>query len=398
MEVNIFTLTSALHNADVIESQSALFLKMIAEHTDVSLNLKGDNFSQYGKADADLIFVRTGGTESLFLENFEHVCHGKIYLLTSGENNSLAASMEILSYINSRGLTGEILHGTPSYIGKRINDIACLSKARKQLSGSTIGVVGQPSDWLISSSVDAEAIRKKLGAALRFIEMDEFLQIYDKTTSVPDLPFKLAECKSEYFQGALKIYAVLKVLIKKYHLSALTLRCFDLLSTIKNTGCLALSLLNSDGIPSSCEGDIPALLTMMIGNALFSQSGFQANPSRIDPESGQVLFAHCTVPISMVKSFVYDTHFESGIGVALHGELPCGEATICKVSGDLSRLMVEDVELLNNQYEKNLCRTQVQLLAPAAINYFLTNPIANHHIIFTGHHASLIKQFFASLG
>jgi len=35
-----------------------------------------------------------------------------VFLLTSGENNSLAASMEILSFIRQKGYRGEILHGS----------------------------------------------------------------------------------------------------------------------------------------------------------------------------------------------------------------------------------------------------------------------------------------------
>lgn len=45
---------------------------------------------------------------------------GPIRLLTSGRNNSLAAAMEILSYVTSGGGQGEILHGNPEYIAVRL--------------------------------------------------------------------------------------------------------------------------------------------------------------------------------------------------------------------------------------------------------------------------------------
>lgn len=35
----------------------------------------------------------------------------KFFLLTSGKSNSLAASLEILSYLQLQGLSGEVLHG-----------------------------------------------------------------------------------------------------------------------------------------------------------------------------------------------------------------------------------------------------------------------------------------------
>jgi L-fucose isomerase-like protein len=162
---------------------------------------------------------------------------------------------------------------------------------------------------------------------------------------------------------------------------------------VGNTGCLALASFNADGIPAACEGDVPALLSMIIAQALTGTTGFQANPAQIDAETGRVLFAHCTVPFNIVKNWQYDTHFESGIGVGIHGELPEGPVTVFKVSGDLSRHFIAEGELLNNQYEDNLCRTQVVLqLSPADARYFLTDPIGNHHIIIPGLHRAALEE------
>ena len=56
---------------------------------------------------------------------------------------------------------------------------------------------------------------------------------------------------------ALRIYSALKALVVKYKLDGLTVRCFDLLSTIHSTSCIALALLNNEGIIAACEGDVP---------------------------------------------------------------------------------------------------------------------------------------------
>ena len=112
----------------------------------------------------------------------------------------------------------------------------------------------------------------------------------------------------------------------------------------------------------------------------YGVSGFQANLSKIDGED--YLFAHCTVPLDMVQDYCFDTHFESGIGAALHGLLPLGKARIFKLGADLQQCFDEEVEIVQNPYESNLCRTQVAIKAPAALrNYFLREPLGNHHII-----------------
>ena len=204
------------------------------------------------------------------------------------------------------------------------------------------------------------------------------------------------EAVRKYVEGAVAIYSALRSMVARYGLSGLTLRCFDLLDALGNTGCLALALLNSEGIPSSCEGDVPALLSMAIGNALTGRSGFQANPSQIDPGTGTMLLAHCTVPFNMVEKYSYNTHFESGIGVAIHGEMSEGDVTIFKTSADLGRMFCEEATLLENQYGRDLCRTQVLLQMKNSVvltEYYLKNPIGNHHIIFSGKHREVIEEF-----
>ena len=398
MELKIYTLTSALHDRRRIEEESSQFMAEIQQHTDMRLTMTDGLDGYGGQTDGvDVIYVRTGGTEMQFAGRVQVQAGTPVYLLTSGGNNSLAASMEILSYVRQHGGCGEILHGSAEYIGRRLTEIAQVERARRRMAGSVIGVIGQPSDWLIASTADGTALRNCLGISLKNIEIAELLDEVGKVTSVPDSTCqRLQYCNSEWFDGALRIYEALRVLTARHGLNAMTLRCFDLLTTLRNTGCLALSLLNCDGIPSSCEGDVPALLTMMAAQALTGKSGFQANPSRINPETGEMVFAHCTVPLDMVREYSYDTHFESGIGVALHGELPEGDATLMKVSGDLKCLFVKEVTLLRNQYESNLCRTQVVLRAePETAAELLRAPIANHHIILSGRWRRQVEALFA---
>ena len=402
MKANIFTLTSPIHNKTKLEEQTKLFVGQIQEQlNEVELEVLGDDFSKYGTADLDLIYVRTGGTEGIFLKKineYSNIKGKKIYLLTNGKSNSLAASMEILSYIRQNGLQGEIIHGSERYIADRIVTLTAITCAKRNLMDKNIGIIGQPSDWLISSEVNPDAIKDKLGMNVINIPMDELLSEIHKHDYPISARKRLKACPSDYFVGALEIYGALTRLIKKYELSGLTIRCFDLLTTVHNTGCLALALLNQEGIPSSCEGDVPALLSMMIAQQLSAQTGFQANPAKINPETGELLFAHCTVPLNMINNYQYDTHFESGIGVALHGVLPTGEATLFKVSGKLDRAFVESVSLTANQYEQDLCRTQVILKAPtSSAKYFLNNPIGNHHIILNGNYKNLLECFFESL-
>ena len=312
------------------------------------------------------VAVLTGGTEGQFVELVHQdklKIYEPIYLIVSQQSNSLAAAMEILAWLNSQGGVGKIVTSAPE---DAVTD--------------RIGVIGQSSDWLIASWYDRDILRDRLDIEVVDIPIEEVTSLGKVDSGM---------------KGAEAIYERLKEIIVKCHLTAITLRCFGLLKTVENTGCIALSRLNDEGIPASCEGDVPTLVTMLLCKRLTGCPGFQANPARIDPATGKMLFAHCTVPLSMTGTHSLATHFESGIGVAIHGELPTGDYTLVKVSGDLSRVFAENVQLVSNQYEPNLCRTQVWLQAsPEAAQMMLTNPIGNHHVIVSGHHAEKFKNMW----
>lgn len=395
MNIAIYTLTSELHDEQAVGAVTKEFLDSL----DVTYELRGNDYVDYGSHSLSMIYVRTGGTEGIFkrlLPELQNKSEQPIYLLTSGKSNSLAASMEILSYLRQNNIKGEIIHGAPDYISKRIRLLEQVGEARKKLKGCRLGIIGEPSDWLISSHADKEAVMQQLGISLIDIPMQELLDVM----AVTPLRETNEEVASESIRNALpvaqQIYDALKKIVEKYQLQGFTIRCFDLLTAVHNTGCLALAKLNAEGIVAGCEGDVPAMLSMKIAQALLGVSGFQANPSSINPETGEMLFAHCTIPFNMVERYEYDTHFESGIGVGIRGFMKEGPVTIFKVSGNLSRSFIEEGELIRNQTKPDLCRTQQVILLshPTKTSYFLTDPIGNHHIILPGHHQALLEEMF----
>ncbi len=395
MAINIYTLTSRLHDAAALDVATQQFLSTITS----DFIFQGEDFSTYGHGGLDLIYVRTGGTEGLFLDMLSslHERPRRVYLLASGQSNSLAASMEILSYLNNNGIKGEIIHGDADYVNERITQLALIEDARNKLASMTLGVIGRPSDWLISSGVNYATVKERLGIQLVDIDMDELLQAYHGMPECHDEKLEAMARNDEEksrIAAAIKLYEALKVIVERYSLQGFTIRCFDLLTSIRNTGCLALAKFNAQDIIATCEGDIPAMLSMAVSHALTGCTGFQANPASINPETGEILFAHCTIPFNMVERFELDTHFESGLGVGIRGYSQTGPVTVFKLAGDASRHFAQDAQLLRCQGEPNLCRTQqvIRLDNPQATQYFFTAPIGNHHIIIPGHHAAVLDR------
>lgn len=379
MKINIYPIVSALHNKNVIENNTNELLSLLKENSKHDYNIV--SIDELYDADLSLILVLSGGSENEFLSNLPKL-REPFYILTYGYNNSLPASLEILSYIKDNNYDGEVLHGNINYIVDRINDL---------LNRVNYGVIGNPSDWLIASEVNySNALKHNVN--LINIDIDEVVNEYNSITELDDLSIHLDYDKKE-IDKANKLYRALVNIKQKYNLKGLTIRCFDLLSKLNTTACLGLSLLNRDKTISTCEGDIPSMISMKIIYDLFKQSSFQANPSQINFEEKEIVFAHCTLPLDMCNSFKLDTHFESNIGIGIKGELNLTKVTIFKLARNLKDYYVETGTIVENLNSDKLCRTQIKIKLDNSPNYFLTRPYGNHHIIFYGDHKNELIEY-----
>ena len=163
-----YSLTSGLHSETVAEPADERFIQDIEEALGEAFEFGRTDFSEYSRTRNNIIYVRTGGTEGIFKiifckEGSLNIPDGMpVRLLTSGKSNSLAASMVILSFLNRAGWPGEIIHGSAEEIALRLR--GGFTKGGKNhvkeydmgriLEGYKVGVIGKPSDWLISSDVD----------------------------------------------------------------------------------------------------------------------------------------------------------------------------------------------------------------------------------------------------
>lgn len=376
--INLITLSSSLGKGDPV----------IAEESKAFLNEVGGGLFEFGTfADAPTLFyVETGGSEMGFKEVYEQY-RGPYYLLVKGDRNSLAASLEILSMLNEKGKEGEILYGEPKSLQKRLCEL--FSRPKQNLNGfqgKKFGIIGEPSSWLIGSSVDKDLAKSRLGVELVDIPLEEFYKRFDQKLLYPNsLDHKYLS--QPHVKESLYIHGALKSLILDYGLEGFTLRCFDLLSTRHETSCLSFALLNEEGYISSCEGDVPAMLTMYLAKLLTGGSSFMCNPSRIDFLKREIVLAHCTVPLDMVEDFTLTTHFESGEGIGVKGELRKGEVTLLKLKSDLSAIRAMEGEIVENLSEPNLCRTQIKVRVDSSLTELLQKPFGNHLIVTYGHHA-----------
>ena len=175
----------------------------------------------------------------------------------------------------------------------------------------------------------------------------------------------------------------------------MTIRCFDIVKACGTTSCLALALLNDEGIVAGCEGDTQTLMSMFLAKRLCGEAAFMANPSHLTDTTS--MLAHCTIPLTMCDETVVRSHFESGIGVAIQGQLPLTDYTLFKWGGpQLDCYFITEAQAIETPYSNHFCRTQITLnvnLKP----YLLQHSIGNHHVIIRGRHADKIQRFMQKI-
>ena len=349
----------------------------------------------------DIVLIGSGGTEGLFLKKLKDLKE-PIVLLSTSKNNSLPACLEIKTYLENHNKLCFLLSGNEEHIANMLKHIATIINAYNSIINTNIGLIGGPSSWLIASPVDVKKIHANFKVNIIKIKMSELDTLIEETTKEMldlkdiahgnELLNKYQD--KEVVHQALVIYISLKKLVKKYNLKGLTIKCFDLLKKHKNTACLALALLNEEGITAGCEGDVPSLLTMYLLNTLTGRSSFMANPSKFNYEENSILLAHCTVPLNMTSSYSLDTHFESGLGIGVRGEMPEGKISICKIAPDysLDNCVCLPATIKECPHLEGYCRTQILVsLGEEGLLDILKASFGNHLIVSYG---DVYQDFF----
>lgn len=406
MTVNLITFVSPLHRQTPIRNSHEVLLAELEKYFTINL-VDHSNIGKLTQDDFSIVFIATGGVEKLVAQHFEALPRPTA-LLTDGIYNSLPAALEIASWLHNRGMKNEILHGEPTDIAKRLFILYNNFRAQRALSGRRIGVIGAPSGWLIASNVDFLLAKRRWEVEYINVPIERVYEYYALTSEdevgeeaavLAEKALACREASPEDLLKAMKLHAAIRKLVREERLDALTLSCFRVIDQVGTTGCLALAQLNDEGIIAGCEGDLQAVFTMMVAKTLTGQAPFMGNPSLVNVRNNELVLSHCTVGLKQTERFIIRSHFETGTGIGIQGILPEGEVTLVKCGGEcLDEYYLSSGTLVENTNHINMCRTQVKIRMNTPADYFLKNPLGNHHILLHGNHEAVLDEFFQANG
>ena len=163
--MKIIILRSSFQTDEFVRNEYADLIQRLENECHAEINIMGDESVETRLIASlqtlpDAVMIATGGVENLFKRiwaaiDVEMMCSPHrpkaVTMIADGRNNSLAAALEILTYLGNNGMEGRIVHGTNDEIVSALIE----THGHASLQGR-IGLFGQPSDWLIASGVDRD--------------------------------------------------------------------------------------------------------------------------------------------------------------------------------------------------------------------------------------------------
>jgi L-fucose isomerase-like protein len=351
-----------------------------------------------------LVLVATGGTEGLLLDWWEQKATRPVFMIAHPGHNSLPASLEALARLHQLGARGRILYlrGPDDTAGLGAIEAAVHDlDVWETLGEARIGRAGLPSDWLVASSPSPDTVASTWGPTVVDVALDSIYEVFELAEPVGaaelhDHAHHVGEPSMEEIQAATRLTTALEEFVETNTLTAVAVRCFDLLGDIATSGCVALSELNDEGIVAGCEGDVVSTVGILWARELTGEMPWMANPAQVDVDGNTILLAHCTVPKSLVDSYALRSHFESSSSVGIQGTIPPGPVTLLRIGGvAMDRVWLAEGQIHERTPLEGLCRTQIDVhLSEGSVQDLLNGPLGNHIVAIKGHHANRLRSWW----
>ena len=376
MKVGVAFGISELANPKVFEKKASEFLMKLANEFEIEGGVFVSSKSEtrevdFRDVDVIVLYPVTGGTENP-LKEFAYY-RKPIILFGDPFNNSIAAAIELREYFRDRLIPASLVK-TFDELKAAILGYEDMGEILDKFLGFRLGLIGRTSVWLINEKFELPYVHISLK---KFYEYYESITEAEGWKSVEEIIAKAKEIKEpqrEDLVRAGRIYVALKKIIEDYNLDGLAIGCFEMLNKLKATPCLALAMLNAEGIPAACEGELNSLLGMMLIRKFFDKPAFIGNIA--DYGENHIILAHCTAPL--ISDYILRSHFESEKGVGVAVSLPKGKASLLKIRG--RKAVVAGVEVVEQERSEHRCRTQMKLKIEEAKD-FIDGTIGNHHLL-----------------
>ena len=192
----------------------------------------------------------------------------------------------------------------------KVGLLARAGHARRILRTARIGLVGEHPAGFDTCAYDPADLDRLFGAEVVSLSLTDTLDLARSTPDAPRDAFldrvggyadNLAEMDQTALRGTAGVYAALSGQVADQQLSGVAVRCWpEFFTELGCAACGAMSMLNEDQVPASCEADVNGTLTLVMLQAISDSPAFITDLVSIDAESDTGVLWHCGLaPVSM---------------------------------------------------------------------------------------------------
>ncbi len=270
-----------------------------------------------------------------------------------------------------------------------------------------------------SNITDLDYLKNSFGLNIEAVSFDDFFAKMDEIAKDDKITSKLSEKSIQMIEDAqqvnmnektliydLQFYYTIMQFMKDKGYNAFSVRCFELCASKIPwdkgfVPCSALSILKDQGIAASCEGDLNALLALMVLMYISNQAGYMGNPV-IDKENNLIKLHHDVPGLKMKGLEQPDLPYsivsftKTGFGATIRYDfaLDIGqEVTLCRFHPTAKKILLTK-GTINSCFDKEKigCSLGVSVKIENAADFYEKSTDFGHHLAMVyGDHTNAVK-------
>jgi L-fucose isomerase-like protein len=193
--------------------------------------------------------------------------------------------------------------------------LARAGRARRILRHATIGVVGEHPTGFDTCQYDAGALHRLCGVQVAPLELGSVLQAARVADAGARQQFldrvraqapNLDDLDVQATSGTAGVYVALREEVAARGLGGIAVRCWpEFFTELGCAACGAMSVLNDDHCPASCEADVNGTVTSLLLQSIGGGEAFITDLVSIEAQSDTGVFWHCGLaPFAMADPAV----------------------------------------------------------------------------------------------
>jgi L-fucose isomerase-like protein len=205
-------------------------------------------------------------------------------------------------------------------------------------------------------------------------------------------------------ERAARLYLAMRHFVQERDATALTVNCRPFFQGVDMpTPCVALTFFNDEGLPAACQGDLDALLTMIMFKRASGLPSYMGGPIR---DSGHLGVCHCVLsrrmcgPGAPQQPYYLSDYHGRKAGPTIHADLPAGQVvTVARLTQNLESLLLMRGTAAASHDSNHRCRNTIAVKGPDRSAVLrAVKGVQSHLVLACGDHVEAMSALAGEAG